>query len=96
MAGRTTFAKLQREKAKKAKAEAKRQRRQGDLPVPQQQQQEERRPEPVDATTSNKPPSPQELLILVERLQSDFDNGRISEEEYEEQKMALFERVNAG
>ena len=93
MAGRTTFAKLQREKAKKAKAEAKRRARTaGDAPPPQ----EEVAPEPVDAGTSTKPPSPQELLILVERLQSDYEHGRISEEEYEEQKMVLFERVNAG
>ncbi len=93
MAGRTTFAKLQREKAKKAKAEAKRRAREGAPPVTEV---EEPTPEPVDASKSTKPPSPQELLILVERLQSDFDNGRISEDEYEEQKMHLFERVNAG
>jgi hypothetical protein len=93
MAGRTTFAKLQREKAKKAKAEAKRRARSGDVPVVEV---EEPTPEPVDAGSSTKPPSPQELLILVERLQSDYDNGRIDDEEYEEQKMLLFERVNAG
>jgi hypothetical protein len=93
MAGRTTFAKLQREKAKKAKAEAKRQARStGDAPPPV----EEPTPQPVQQGPSTKPPSPQELLILVERLQSDYDNGRISEDEYEEQKMLLFERVNAG
>jgi len=93
MAGRTTFAKLQREKAKKAKAEAKRQARSiGDAPPVV----EEPKPQPVDAGSSSRPPSPQELLILVERLQSDYENGRISDEEYEEQKMHLFERVNAG
>lgn len=93
MAGRTTFAKLQREKAKKAKAEAKRRARAGVAPVVEV---EEPTPAPVDAGSSSRPPSPQELLILVERLQSDYDNGRISEDEYEEQKMHLFERVNAG
>jgi hypothetical protein len=93
MAGRTTFAKLQREKAKKAKAEAKRQARSGTTPPPPVEEEEVA---PVQQGPSTKPPSPQELLILVERLQSDYDNGRISEDEYEEQKMLLFERVNAG
>ena len=96
-ANRTTFEKLQRDRAKKAKAAAKRARRQGLTP-----------PETAEASApastatatdqwnlgpSEKPLSASELLVLVEQLQQQFDSKAISFEEYEERKADLMARL---
>jgi hypothetical protein len=92
-ANRTTFEKLQRDRAKKAKAAAKRAKRMGleDAPVVH----------PPEATTdhdwdlgpSEKPLSAAELLSLVEQLQQQFDSEAISFDEYEERKAELLARL---
>ena len=94
MAQRTTFAKLQRERAKKAKAEAKRQRRQGKLkPEDEATEETEEAAAPDVAVAGEGEPSPQELLKLVETLHRQRERGEISLEEFEDRKTELFERL---
>ena len=89
MAGqRTTFAKLQRDRAKKAKADAKRERR------------HDRSTEPDTETGSSEAPaaggqvlSASELLRRVEDIHRRFDAGKLSYEEFEEQKADLLARL---
>ena len=97
-ANRTTFEKLQRDRAKKAKAAAKRARRQGLTPPATT----EAAPAPSTTATdtgewdlgpSEKPLSASELLVLVEQLQQQFDSKAISFEEYEERKADLMARL---
>lgn len=88
-ARRTTFGKLQRDRAKKAKATAKRERR------------EERDTMPEDddaATVEEEAPQgagiPQdEVLERIRTLHERFDDGAISFDEFEKQKAALFESL---
>jgi hypothetical protein len=80
---RTTFDKLQRERAKKAKASAKRERRLAgksdeDLETPA---------ESGDVAS--------DLLERIERLHAQFDAKQITFEEFEERKVELFERLAA-
>lgn len=90
-ARRSTFGKLQHERAKKAKAAAKRARRQERL---------------AEATTDDTTPAPEqaddsglgelsasELLRLVEMTHQRFESGAISYEEFEAQKAELFARL---
>lgn len=95
-ANRTTFEKLQRDRAKKAKADAKRARRHGiDVAAPLSTE------APTAPSTSDewnlgndgKPLSAAELLTLVEQLQNQFDSDAISFEEYEERKADLLARL---
>ena len=88
---RTSFEKLQRDRAKKAKAAAKREKR---LAGPD-----------VDAVTTDeevaapllrddgKPLSPAELLALVEMIHRQFEDGVIDHETFEERKTELFARL---
>jgi hypothetical protein len=94
-ANRTTFEKLQRDRAKKAKAAAKRERRMG-LTPPQ-----ERAPETTpavesdwDAGSTEEPLSADELLTLVEQLHAQYEAKTISFEEFEERKIDLMARVS--
>lgn len=94
-ANRTTFEKLQRDRAKKAKAAAKRAKRQGldeGAPVSTDPS-----PEPAsdewDLGSDDKPLSAAELLTLVEQLQQQFDSEAISFDEYEERKADLLARL---
>ena len=100
MAGsRTTFEKLQRDRAKKAKADSKRAKRMG-------------LEEPGAMFTGSAPPTPStfnndvpfedqlgkqisatDLLRLVERLQSQFDSDEIDFDEYEDRKFELLARL---
>lgn len=96
-ANRTTFEKLQRDRAKKAKAAAKRARRQG---LEQPAGAFETAPPTSEPTTDDwnpgpedKPLSASELLVLVEQLQAQFDSKAISFEEYEERKIDLMARI---
>ena len=98
MAGsRTTFEKLQRDRAKKAKAEAKRAKRMGkEMPgaMPQSE------PVPTE-DAADVPFEPQlgaeisaaDLLRLVEQVQTQFDNKEIDFDEYEERKFELLARL---
>src|SRR5690606_4232983 len=92
-ANRTTFEKLQRDRAKKAKAAAKRERRMGTASTP------ERESAPVDTTDewdvgkSEEPLSAAELLTLVEQLHAQYESKAISFEEFEERKTDLLARI---
>ena len=83
-AQRTTFGKLQRDRDKKARAAAKRERRQG------------RSSEPSTAPASAEPDSEDATSEVLERLASvheQYEAGRISYEELEEQKADLLGRL---
>jgi hypothetical protein len=85
---RTTFDKLQRERAKKAKAAAKRERRQ------------ERGAEEEDGTdetldlVAEEQLSPGELLERIEAVHQRYAAKQISFEEFEEQKTDLLTRLS--
>lgn len=97
MAGsRTTFEKLQRDRAKKAKAEAKRAKRMGLTSPNGPQPSETPEEEPPDAefgVNLDKELSAEELLTMVEVLQRQFDNEEIDFDEYEERKIELMTRL---
>lgn len=90
-AQRTTFDKLQRDRAKKAKAAAKRQDR---IDRKESAGQEESG-DLMDVSVSDFGPelSAAELLKLVEALHAQFDAEKISFEEFEQQKTELFARL---
>lgn len=91
-AQRTSFEKLQRDRAKKAKAASKREKRQG-------------RGEPEDTTAPEAPDTAAlladdgheltagELLALVEELHRQYDAKEIEFDEFEERKIELLERL---
>ncbi len=88
MAQRTSFDKLQRDRAKKAKQALKRDRRQGI--------------EGPETTVSEAPPvridpggelSAPALLALIEQIHKDLDAERITFEEFEEKKADLMARL---
>jgi hypothetical protein len=89
MAGqRTTFNKLQRERAKKAKAAAKRERRQDRLSGVS--------PETGADTLTLAPDeelSAARLLELIESIHKQFEAGTLSYEEFEEKKTELLARL---
>ncbi len=83
---RSTFGKQDRERTKRAKAAAKRERRFDKTPD--------------DTETTSAPggvitDSPDELLREIEALHQRFDAEQISFEDFEEQKIELFERLAA-
>jgi hypothetical protein len=80
---RTTFDKLQRERAKRAKAAAKRERR---------QERSEHRDEEVVAPSSD---SADDLLARIEDLHKRFEAKQISFEDFEAEKVELYERLAA-
>jgi hypothetical protein len=91
-ASRTSFAKLQRDRAKKAKAAAKRERRldkdgfeaqDADVEVTE-----------LDQIDEGEELSADQLLKLVEELHADFEAKRIDFDTFEERKMELFARIS--
>jgi hypothetical protein len=91
-ANRTTFEKLQRDRAKKAKAAAKREKR---LARSQGLEEPEAETELVDVTPvdTSEPLSAEELMKLVEKVHADYDSGSLTFEEFEEKKLELMERL---
>mgnify|MGYP006972352376 CR=1 FL=1 len=88
-ASRTSFAKLQRDRAKKAKAAAKRDRRitgEDGFEVEEVSTDIEALPEGEDLSAD-------QLLRLVEELHADFEAKRIDFDTFEERKMELFARI---
>ncbi|NLA36825.1 MAG: hypothetical protein GX868_14240 [Actinobacteria bacterium] len=85
---RTSFGKLQRDRAKKAKQEAKRERRALSAIA---------EPDEADLETllgdEDKELSAAELLEAIEHIHKQFDNEEISFEEFEELKVELFARL---
>ncbi len=95
-ANRTTFEKLQRDRAKKAKADAKRARKHGievAAPLSTDTAPETSSSSEWNLGSDDKPLSASELLSLVEQLQKQFDSESISFEEYEERKADLLARL---
>lgn len=90
-ASRTTFEKLQRDRAKQAKAAAKRAKRleknDPDAEV------EDDTPVDVTAISQGEELSAGQLLELVEKLHKQFDDEVISFEEFEDQKTELMARL---
>ncbi len=84
-AQRTTFEKLQRDRAKKAKAAAKRERR-------LEKDNEEERPDEVTVPTEGELSAPQ-LLELIEQVHRQFEAKEISLEELEERRTELLARL---
>jgi hypothetical protein len=85
---RTTFDKLQRERAKKAKAAEKRERR--------RQRDQDSAETGFDPTAAGgQELSAAELLVLIEDLHKRFDAKQIAFEDFEEQKADLFGRLAA-
>lgn len=84
---RTSFEKLQRDRAKKAKAAAKRERR-------LERSGPSDNSEPViDLGSSAEPLSAAELLTQIERIHQQFDAGDMSFEDFEEMKADLLSRL---
>jgi hypothetical protein len=85
---RTTFDKLQRERAKKAKAAAKRERR-------QERSSEDGDGGDVDLDlAAEEQLSPGELLERIEAVHERFAAGQMSFEDFEEQKTELLTRLS--
>jgi len=100
MAGsRTTFEKLQRDRAKKAKADAKRAKRMGKTPESGPLIYEEDVEVIVDDDAAqldgnlDQEISAADLLRLVSELQAKFDDDEIDFDEYEERKIELLARL---
>lgn len=101
-ASRTSFAKLQRDRAKKAKAAAKRERRQGGksrlevegeaLGTVGEGEAEGESPEMPEISVGQEI-SASDLLVMVETLHRRFDNEEISFDEFEEKKLELMEQL---
>lgn len=85
---RTSFAKLQRDRAKKAKAAAKREMRQEKVTAGE------------DTEAVADPPedgghelSAPELLVLIEQIHNQYDAKQISQDDFEERKADLLARL---
>ncbi len=91
---RSTFAKLQRDKAKKEKAQeraaAKSAKNQPD-PFEEAATQREKSTEQLVGGAGE--PSPDELLQIVEELTRRHQSGDLTDEEFEEAKVELFARL---
>jgi hypothetical protein len=99
-ANRTTFEKLQRDRAKKAKAAAKRDRRMGVASGPElsTMTDSDTAEAEVDMTweagATEEPLSADELLKLVEQLHAQYESKSISFDEFEERKTDLMARIS--
>ncbi len=90
-ARRTTFGKMQRERAKQAKAAAKRERRQERVAEAGTADAETSATEASDDGLGTL--SPAELLKLVEVTHQKFEAGTIGYDEFEERKAELLARL---
>lgn len=88
-AQRTTFEKLQRDRAKKAKAAMKREKRQGGM------EDAPRTPDvqPYIVRDSGGELSAAELLTRIEQIHTDLQRGTITQDDFEEQKAELLARL---
>ncbi len=92
---RSSFAKLQRDKAKKERAANKRASRRDRKDSDSEVAVVEEDVDAVSMVTGKGEPSPQELLALVEDLHARLAAGQISDEEFEEAKVELFARLQS-
>jgi Short C-terminal domain len=95
VAQRTTFAKLQRERARKARKHEKLARRQNnETPETAGSAESTSDDEPVVRVRDRRGPiGPDELLRLTQQLTAAYESGELSEEEFEEQKKELMSRL---
>ncbi len=87
-ANRSSFEKLQRDRAKKAKQALKREKKldkSADIDLDEEAR--------VSVSDFGEDLSAADLLKLVETLHKQFDDGKISFEEFEDQKTELFARL---
>ena len=84
---RTSFEKLQRDRAKKAKAAAKREKRLDKTEAPADESTE------IDLGEEGETLSAAELLVQIERIHKQFDDGDLSFEDFEELKSDLLGRL---
>ena len=92
---RSSFAKLQRDKAKKERAANKRadRRERKDLAEAEAAETETASSDVLERVMGEGEPSPDELLQLVEDLHKRREAGTISEDDFEEAKVELFARL---
>jgi hypothetical protein len=83
-ASRTSFEKLQRDRAKKAKAAAKREKR-----LDKDNREEDEILDPTELTPGQEIPADQ-LLKMVAELHQQFEDDEITFEEFEDRKTELF------
>ncbi len=88
-AQRSSFGKLQRDRAKKANAQAKRERRQAKSAETASADVETE----VAALPAEGDIPADQLLALIEQLHRQFENKEIDYEEFEERKVELFARI---
>ena len=91
-AQRTSFEKLQRDRAKKAKAAAKREKRQSGEPEPGEST-DELVETPLAGDDHDGELSASELLERIEAIHRRFDAKQITFEEFEEEKAELLRRL---
>lgn len=92
---RSSFAKLQRDKAKKERAAMKRANRIERKTADESEEviDTDTDTDAVTLVTGVGEPSPEELLQLIEDLHNRRDAGTISEDDFEEAKVELFARL---
>jgi hypothetical protein len=91
---RSSFAKLQRDKAKKERAAMKRANRiERKTAGESEEAPEEQNADAVSMVSGDGEPSPEELLQLIEDLHNRREAGTISEDDFEEAKIELFARL---
>ena len=92
---RSSFAKLQRDKAKKERASQKRAARRTRNSSDEDSTANDEQRDVVSMVSGDGEPSPQELLMMVEDLHQRRQAGIISEEDFEEAKVELFARLQS-
>ena len=92
---RSSFAKLQRDKAKKERASRKRAARRNRNSSDEDSVANDEPRDVVSMVSGDGEPSPEELLSLVEDLHHRRQAGIISEEDFEEAKVELFARLQS-
>jgi hypothetical protein len=90
---RSSFAKLQRDKAKKERAAQKRADRIARKNGDPSEELEPTDDDAVSMVSGEGEPSPEELLQMVEDLHKRREAGTISEDDFEEAKVELFARL---
>jgi hypothetical protein len=90
---RSSFAKLQRDKAKKERAAMKRASRIERKTAVESEEITDENKDAVTMVAGEGEPSPEELLQLIEDLHKRREAGTISEDDFEEAKVELFARL---
>jgi hypothetical protein len=90
---RSSFAKLQRDKAKKERAAMKRANRLERKAAEEREDDNDESTDAVSMVTGEGEPSPEELLQMVEDLHNRREAGLISQDDFEEAKIELFARL---